>query len=962
MSTPYERYLEAIGGHLDGKYSPAERLFAVEVTAVSRDSTGNAAVAYGRVGKADGFPVAMGGKAVSVGDVIEVAQPVNNPAGGMLTYVGHLSSTNAGAGLINSDVPPPPPSFNGSPTFVIVATETSTLVQVTVKVKPIEAKWQPSGYIVSYRYTPPGGSVTKWTDQPVPPLTSDPIDVQLSTPFPPGASVDVKLRSQAAWTTETSDETNPVTISVPNDTAFPGTATGINVSTTTNGALLLTPSGTIDTTRFKAWRFYVATSAGGAGLVTKDDPAQFLFQGPPGNYYVGVAPVSHSGVLGTAYPVGGYDGPWVITAEFAPDTTPPTAFGAPTLTQRSVQDEMGATKFFLKVTLPAYSFSGDYDHTEVSLSDGTNPPFVGIIPDVQTSGEWRVEPGTWTVALRGVDHSGNRQVLWGTTASITINPIAGAPGAPSGPPTTTQRGLGIQVTWTQPSGSRWVQVERADDNVGTNTVDLKLHEGTFLIDIIATDQSTTYPVTKYYRYRGVNLAPNGTITYSPTWSAYASGSVMALHGSWLYADSITAREIVGNQAFFDEVMANKILSSTIKTANSGPRWEMEGATGAGSQLQFRLYDSGGHRSTLYQNGYVVYQGVEAYNRVSLLSDGLRLYADNSNVIRMFLTGNGLNFYNNSGTLQLSTGIDGSAYGYLSNFGGFTIRGPYAELDLSSSQFMYFPWTVAGNDYQAVYMTRMISGGTSYGFGFAGYRVTPGGYAAPRFVFSYTTDPMNRTTNFSAPNYVQIEGGTLYSSNWVKGEDAVYVGAYAATVLSGGYGSGWDLGSGNFKAYDMYAVRAGTSGIIFLGNQSGGGRYLYYDGSNYNMPGASLYVGDVGNGAHMVYAHGVALTSSARIKKNIAPAVIDKAKVSALRAKRYNLLEDGPNTPARLGFVAEDVADALPNAVSWRRDARESGPTPDPVLSYDLASLLAVAWERIAELEGRIAVLEKPGLK
>ena len=53
MSTPYERYLEAIGGHLDGKYSPAERLFAVEVTAVSRDSTGNAAVAYGRVGKAD---------------------------------------------------------------------------------------------------------------------------------------------------------------------------------------------------------------------------------------------------------------------------------------------------------------------------------------------------------------------------------------------------------------------------------------------------------------------------------------------------------------------------------------------------------------------------------------------------------------------------------------------------------------------------------------------------------------------------------------------------------------------------------------------------------------------------------------------------------------------------------------------------------------------------------------------
>jgi hypothetical protein len=46
-----------------------------------------------------------------------------------------------------------------------------------------------------------------------------------------------------------------------------------------------------------------------------------------------------------------------------------------------------------------------------------------------------------------------------------------------------------------------------------------------------------------------------------------------------------------------------------------------------------------------------------------------------------------------------------------------------------------------------------------------------------------------------------------------------------------------------SAGDVYAIRSGgTTGVIFFG--SSGTRYLYYDGSNYTMPGANLFVNGV----------------------------------------------------------------------------------------------------------------------
>lgn len=59
--------------------------------------------------------------------------------------------------------------------------------------------------------------------------------------------------------------------------------------------------------------------------------------------------------------------------------------------------------------------------------------------------------------------------------------------------------------------------------------------------------------------------------------------------------------------------------------------------------------------------------------------------------------------------------------------------------------------------------------------------------------------------------------------------------------------------GRVDAQDFYAVRpaAPTTGAIFLGNQASAARYLFYNGTNYIMPGADLYTngGRLGSQVH-----------------------------------------------------------------------------------------------------------------
>lgn len=91
--------------------------------------------------------------------------------------------------------------------------------------------------------------------------------------------------------------------------------------------------------------------------------------------------------------------------------------------------------------------------------------------------------------------------------------------------------------------------------------------------------------------------------------------------------------------------------------------------------------------------------------------------------------------------------------------------------------------------------------------------------------------------------------------------------YTVRLDGGGAGSttlsllGSLSATGNVAAYDFYASRSGTSGVVYLG--SNGLHYLYFDGTNYNMPGGSLILnsgnislsGNITTGANTVVSSG-----------------------------------------------------------------------------------------------------------
>ncbi|MGO4619033.1 hypothetical protein AB4Z34_05325 [Ensifer sp. 2YAB10] len=80
---------------------------------------------------------------------------------------------------------------------------------------------------------------------------------------------------------------------------------------------------------------------------------------------------------------------------------------------------------------------------------------------------------------------------------------------------------------------------------------------------------------------------------------------------------------------------------------------------------------------------------------------------------------------------------------------------------------------------------------------------------------------------------------LYNSSGVFVRNLAFRESDGLLTIQGGV----DTGTGAIKSGDITASRGDISGVLFLGNQSGGGRYLYYNTSGfYELPGANLRVG------------------------------------------------------------------------------------------------------------------------
>ena len=927
MTNPYLAFLVAAQGHTDRLYAPGYQDFPMYVTSIEADSKGVPSVAKGTIFGKAGYKANIYGQAVSAKEVITVRQIQGKSANGLLQFVGHSESNNAGVGKVTYDDLPPYPEF-ASPNYTedIKITATSILTALTINLEPVEAKWGIHHYALSYRFTPPGGVRSDWIDQgDIPPLETNPIPITLSTLFGPGTVVQVKARSFTTWAGIPSEESSIITITTAADTNTPGSASGITVGVTTPGALVLQAIGSAVADVFAGWIYSVATSAGGAGAQSSPTLTGEWTLGnlSPGNYYVAVRPISKTGVLGTRWPSGSsYDGPYTVAGAYVLDTTAPTAFGAPTLTQRSNTDPVsGAIQYFVKVTLPGgYSFSADYAYTEVSMSDGVHPPTTGIITSTNTTGEWMLPPGTWTIGLRGVDQLGNRQGSFGTTANITITPV-GTPATMSAPTVTGKVGA-LLVSWSRPTDAAWVQVERSDDAIGTNAVTYGPFDSTAWLDTLFTSSNTPVLPSYYYRVRAVNLDSSGAIR-NGTYSSRQSGTVAELHGSWLGADTITAREILANTITANEIAATlSITGNTIQTAASGARVALSGPNN-----RFEVYSASALLAYLDGSDLrFLRDGNTAHPRTKFTNAGQYIYND-SDVLRLQLDKDGLLIANTSGganRVQLQPNsvmqmfADDASSGFLIGYSG----NPFGLFKTLVGGSVYTTGIWPNSTQGVVVSSNATQGGT------------PGAYLSLR-----------------PDGYIGFGNGANFAD--------VLMGR-----MNGGYGLGLDLDQASFHAKDIYATRnGGTTGYVFLGDQSGGGRYIGWDNTNYVLPNASLWV------------NGTTYPSSLDYKGDVRNVAFKSLGLRSVLPKIFKRKRPGesdvrPDAPDELGYIFEEM-----EQVDTKLVVRTQGMDPLPGKDEDdnarhrvvtrkgLDPMAILSWvhlSTIAELDAlasRLAIIE-----
>lgn len=549
------------------------------LTVIEKDAE-NPGIVYGSEDGVGRFPIIAMSRALEPGEIVLAERAADRVAGAVYRYIDHIQSDLPAPGLLRKE-PGPAPSFASGTwhTERIESVDRITIGRITVYYT-IDPEFIPSKVYVNHKPS----AVAEWASQAVPFDPAGGIQAaEIAMPYNSGVSVDLYLSAEYQYAYSPAVSNDQRTIVIPADVVTPGSATGLAVDVTVAGIMKLTASGAIDRSRFLGWRYEIRTSPGGVLVATPVIDGFFEFHGA-GTFEVAVAPISMAGVLGTRFPSpAGWDGPYTVTvAALPPDNTAPAAWSAPTVTPFTRVRSDGSEAAFLRVAFPAHSFESDYAKTGVRLWNGTTfddrlIQYRGSAPSTQ---EYLVDFGTWEVWLYGVDNSDNVSAL-SPSASATITPT----GIPSGAtnPTIRQIGLANEVQFTMPSGAETVQIERSDDAGGTVNV-VTVWEGKGIRYLDLHTELVTFPKTYYYRIRGRNFTGDGA------WSSRIGGTLTALDGVTIAANTINGDRVIANTLDANTVKTNTILAALIKTAASGNRWEIEGATGGGNAMQIRAYE------------------------------------------------------------------------------------------------------------------------------------------------------------------------------------------------------------------------------------------------------------------------------------------------------------------------------------------------------------------------------------
>lgn len=168
-------------------------------------------------------------------------------------------------------------------------------------------------------------------------------------------------------------------------------------------------------------------------------------------------------------------------------------------------------------------------------------------------------------------------------------------------------------------------------------------------------------------------------------------------------------------------------------------------------------------------------------------------------------------------------------------------------------------------------------------------------------------------------------------------------------------------SGNVDISCWRSSTGGTTGVIALNLATN--RFLYWDNTNYNMPGGNLIL------------NGIQVNSSAEIKQNIRPfepkhykhyhnlkpswfkyrdygtshESVDRDELRLAGIEPSEYIHQQSEQPDWLGFIAEDVEAIVPEAVQMSKE----GPNGEaPVKGYNPVHLTAILWQRVQDAELR----------
>jgi hypothetical protein len=193
-------------------------------------------------------------------------------------------------------------------------------------------------------------------------------------------------------------------------------------------------------------------------------------------------------------------------------------------------------------------------------------------------------------------------------------------------------------------------------------------------------------------------------------------------------------------------------------------------------------------------------------------------------------------------------------------------------------------------------------------------------------------------------------GALYL-NW-NGGSQVVVGNGAAgvgqlttgNIIANGGTPGALNATGITAINDVATYRPSSSntGVVYL--NASVNRYLFYDGTNYQMPGASLYV------------NGIFVNSAGWAKEAVRPVEPGiLGRVRAVAPQFYRWADQPAATPDNVGFVREDVAAQFPGSTGADLVGANRETVPG---GYRADHLVAYLWQAVRELAAEVDELKQ----